>query len=325
MALVPHVVALTRGDAGVRLDLVLRRRLTDVTGVTRTRVQRWIESGLVTVNDARVHRASTRAAYGDVVAVSLPADRTRQPPAAEDLPLDVLFEDDHVLAVNKPAGLVVHPTYKHTSRTLLNGLLWHARSWADGRRPSLVGRLDRLTSGVVLVAKTPAVHARLQQSFAAGQGEKDYLALVYGTAREAQGQIDLPLGRDRQDRRRVVVSEHGAPSVTRFERLTSVSAPRAGLTLLRCRLVTGRMHQIRVHLAAQGWPIVGDSVYGQARWLMVADPVVADALRVFPRQALHAWRVSVPHPTTGAWLVIHAPIPEDLDNLIASTGLVASP
>jgi len=316
-----------RGDAGRRLDLVLRRHLTDVATATRTRVQTWIENGQVTVNGAAVCRVSSRAALGDVVTVVLPpsgAAAARSVMTAEDVRLDVLYEDDHLVALDKPAGVVAHPTYRNMKGTLMNALLWYARGWPATQRPSLVGRLDKLTSGIVIVAKTARMHAALQRALTAGRGEKDYLAVVYGRVNVARGTIDLRLGRDRDDRRRIVASaEMGAPSQTHFERLARVAAPHAGLSLLRCRLVTGRTHQIRVHLAARGWPLVGDPTYGKARWPQVVDPALAAALRAFPRQALHAWRVAFTHPITRERLSVEACVPADLDGLLAASGLSA--
>jgi 23S rRNA pseudouridine1911/1915/1917 synthase len=309
-----------RGDAGRRLDLVLRRHLTSMDTATRTRVQSWIENGQVTVNARPVRRVATRAALGDVVAVALPDEAPRPAMAAEDVSLNVLYEDDHLLALDKPAGVVVHPTYKHSAGTVMNALLWRARGWPATQRPSLVGRLDKLTSGIVVVAKTAAVHAILQRTSASH--EKDYLAVVYGRVNVARGQIDLRLGRDRGDRRRVVASATaGAASLTRFERLARVDAPRAGLSLLRCRLASGRTHQIRVHLAARGWPLVGDPAYGEPRWSQVSDPTLAAVLLAFPRQALHAWRVALTHPVTHDRLLLEAPVPTDLEDLLTVSGL----
>jgi 23S rRNA pseudouridine1911/1915/1917 synthase len=319
-----------RGDEGLRLDLVLRRHLTDVRSATRTRVQAWIEQGLVTVNGTPVRRVSSRTALGDRVAVALPEEAPRPPMAAEDVRLDVLYEDECLLAVNKPAGLVVHPTYKHTDATLMNALLWHAKQWPEPQRPSLVSRLDKLTSGIIIVAKTAVAHARLQQALApdsaagrrAGSAEKDYLAVVYGRVTEARGSIDLRLSTDKNDRRRVVASTTiGAESLTRFERLGRVAAKRAGLSLLRCRLVTGRTHQIRVHLSGRGWPIVGDPAYGEPRWSAIEDPALAATVRAFPRQALHAWRVAFTHPVTRERVAIEAPIPSDIAALMDAAGL----
>jgi len=311
-----------RGDNGLRLDLVLRRHLMDLRSATRTRVQAWIEGGLVTVNGAPVRRVSTRAALGDVVSIAMPEEKPRAAMQAEDVRLEVLFEDEHLIAIDKPAGLVVHPTYKHAAKTLMNALMGHARAWPAPQRPSLVSRLDKLTSGVVIVAKDAAAHAALQRAMAMNDSEKDYLAIVYGRVNVARGEIDLRLAKDRGDRRKVVASVSvGAESLTRFERMGRVAAPRAGLSLLRCRLATGRTHQIRVHLAARGWPLVGDPVYGEARWSQIDDPLLAASLRDFPRQALHAWRVGFTHPVTRTRLTIEAPVPRDMQELLDATGL----
>ena len=308
-----------RGDAGRRIDLVLRRHLAGVGVATRTRIQDWIEAGHVSVNGAAVRRVSTRTAVGDVIAVALPVEAARQPMEVEQVPLRILHEDDHLLAVDKPSGIVSHPTHAHKSGTLMNALLWHARRWPAGQRPSLVGRLDKLTSGIVLVAKTPEVHSALQR----GKIEKDYLALVYGRSIPDRGAIDLRLARDRSDRRRVAASESvGAPSVTQFERLARVPAPRVGLALLRCRLVTGRTHQIRVHLAARGWPIVGDPVYGEPLWPRIVDRPIGEALAALRRQALHAWRLGMAHPVTGSAIEITAPLPDDLMAIMSIARLI---
>ena len=236
--------------------------------------------------------------------------------------MDILYEDDHLLAVNKPAGTVVHPSYKNVAGTLLDALRAYSHDWPDDQRPSIVGRLDKLTSGIVVAAKTAALHALLQRAMAAREAEKDYLAVVYGRVEIASGEIDLRLRHDPTDRRMIVTSPaEGVASLTRFERLASVDAPAIGLSLLLCRLITGRRHQIRVHLAARGWPIVGDPVYGEPRWTEIVDPPLAETVRTFPRQALHAWRLAFTHPITRARLVVDAPPPRDLDDLLASTGL----
>jgi 23S rRNA pseudouridine1911/1915/1917 synthase len=242
--------------------------------------------------------------------------------APEDVRLEVLYEDDYLIALDKPAGVVVHPGYRNTTGTVMNALLWRARKWPAPQRPSIVGRLDKLTSGIVIVAKTAAAHAALQRAMAARDAHKDYLAVVYGRVNVAKGEISFRLRRDPGDRRRMTVSPTvGAQSLTRFERLARVAAPRAGLSLVRCQLVTGRMHQVRVHLAACGWPIVGDPVYGEPRWSKVSDPVLATTLRTFPRQALHAWRLALTHPVTRARLLLEGPVPHDLEHLLTVTGL----
>ena len=313
-----RTVIADRGDAGVRLDRVLRRHLTDLQAATRTRVQAWITGGCVTVNGRPVHRVATRAALGDRVSVTIPDAAPRRVMRSEDAAVAVLYEDDYVVAIDKPAGLVVHPTFKHPAGTLMNALLGRARTWPAGQRPSIVGRLDKLTSGVVLAAKTRDAHAALQRAAM----QKIYLAVVYGRVPAARGTIALRLALDSRDRRRVVASaDVGAASVTRFERIARVPAPRAGLALLRCALETGRRHQIRAHLQARGWPIVGDPVYGEPRWARVDDPRLAATLRAFPRQALHAAHLSFVHPITGAPITIDAPLPDDFASLIGVAGL----
>jgi 23S rRNA pseudouridine1911/1915/1917 synthase len=208
--------------------------------------------------------------------------------------LEILYEDEWLLAVDKPAGLVVHPTYKNVAGTLLDAV----REREPSVRFSVAGRLDKLTSGIVVLAKSPEAHAALQRSWP--EAEKDYLAVVQGCADE-RGRIALAIGADPADRRRRIVTLLGAGSITDFERLaydTSIDR-----SLLRCRLLTGRRHQIRVHLAARGWPVVGDAVYGQA-------------LEGFPRHALHAHRLVMAHPATGRPLTVEAAVPPELVSIV---------
>lgn len=327
----PKTFTADRGDLSLRLDQALLRHLTDVPRLSRTKVQRWIGEGLVTVNGRAATRASSGLAPGDVVSVDgAEVMVERAVPQAETQALDILFEDASLLALNKPPGVVVHPSYKHADGTLFNGILGYlgvdARS-ADA--PRLLHRLDKDTSGVLLVSKSLAVHRRAQRALAGGQAAKTYLAVVHGNPRPREGAITLPLGGDPADRRRVAVREDGRPSETRYRVLaravparavpsatTSASAPTpddtADTALVECRLVTGRMHQIRVHLAASGWPVVGDQVYGRA----------GDGFR---RQALHAWRLELPHPVTGATLSLCAPLPPDVAGLCDGLGLPKPP
>jgi 23S rRNA pseudouridine1911/1915/1917 synthase len=223
----------------------------------------------------------------------------RRRPLPEEGPLTVVFEDDDIIVLDKPPGIVVHPTYKNWSGTLLNSVLWRVRE-RTGAQPGILTRLDKDTSGLVVMALTPEVHAAMQRDQTAGRIRKEYLAVVQGSPHPVSGSIALPLGRDTADRRRVVVIETGAPSETRYEVIAAAPDDRS---LVRCELVTGRTHQIRVHLASRGWPIVGDALYGVPHETMT-------------RQALHAWRVQLPHPITRQPIDLEAPIPRDIQRLL---------
>lgn len=284
-----------RGDARLRLDQVLVRRVTQVSGMSRSRAQRWITEGLVSVDRTPAGRASMHVREGTAVEVALPLrSRVRERATPEPVPLDVLYEDDALLAVNKPAGMVVHPSFRNQSGTLLNGVLWRVRDKKD-IRPGLVSRLDKDTSGVVVVALSPGVHARLQQDARAAGVRKQYVAIVRGAPQPPEGRVVLALGRDPGDRRRIVADPAGVPSQTEY----SVVANRGGYSLVSCLLGTGRTHQIRVHLASMGSPVAGDVTYGSPDSLI-------------ERQALHAWRITFPHPRSREVLRIEAPLPEDI-------------
>lgn len=296
-----------RGDIGLRVDRVLLRHLAHLRGASRNRLQRLIDQGAVRINGAPVTRSSRRVLAGDSIAVDLPAQRERSAPVAEALPLNVLYEDDDLLVVDKPPGQVSHPSFRNRSGTLINALL----AYSGGRwTPALVTRLDKATSGLVLVAKVRAMHATLQRLGERQGIEKSYLAIVGGRP-PMKGTIDLALDRHPSNRRRMAVRDRGGVrSVTTFQRLRTVAiASGRYISLIRCGLVTGRMHQIRVHLAAKGWPIVGDPVYG-----------ITSAL--IDRQALHAWHLAFTHPVTRAQVEVTAPIPADIELLLRELGLI---
>lgn len=222
----------------------------------------------------------------------------RPPPEPESIGIRVLYEDESVIAVDKPPGMVVHPTYRNWSGTLLNAVLWHIRGRSDAA-PGILTRLDKDTSGIVLIALTPCIHAKLQEDAAAGAMRKQYLAIVHGTPMPERGTIELALGRSLDDRRLVVVDPAGQASRTKYDVLSSSQ----GYSLVRCELVTGRTHQIRVHLATKGWPIAGDRVYGQPDGRL-------------GRQALHAWRVAFRHPSSNQLLEIESGLPADLQEFL---------
>ncbi len=310
-----RTISLDRGDDVVRVDLVLLRHLRREKGVSRNRIQKWIEAGNVLINGSAPPRPAWRVQAGDELRVRVADIPKRVRPQAQALDLDILYEDDDVLAVNKPAGLVVHPSFGNTSGTLMNGLLDLARSWPGGSKPALLGRLDKHTSGIVLVTKRGEIHAALQRAMNARRIDKDYLAIVSGKPPQ-RGTIDLALDRDPWDRRRVTVTDRGGqPSVTKYERRSTAN----GFSLVRCRLITGRTHQIRVHLAAKHWPIVGDATYGKQSPGTGSNEAAAK----FPRQALHAWRLAFRQPRTGREIVIEAPLPEDMKTLATAIGLSA--
>jgi 23S rRNA pseudouridine1911/1915/1917 synthase len=324
------------------------RHFAGLPGLSRSQLQGWIAAGRVRVNRVVVRRPAGRLVAGDELEVELPGPppsrRRSRPLAAQRLPLAILYEDEHLLALDKPAGLVVHPTGRHRDGTLVNALAWHLAAGGEGGegaataaagaeapavRPGLVHRLDRDTSGVLLVAKSRAAHAGLARAIKARTLQKDYLAVVYGRPPLVRGRIELKLLRDPLDRRRVAASRTEGRSAATLYELLAESCPgrgddggRAGwLSLLRCRLVTGRTHQIRVHLAALGLPIVGDPLYGEPRHRGIADPALASLCRDFPRQALHAWRLGLRHPVTGQALALRAPLPADLGRLLRAAGL----
>jgi 23S rRNA pseudouridine1911/1915/1917 synthase len=313
-----------RGDAGERLDLVLLRHLADIPGISRTKIQEWIATGLVQVAGRPVLRASARAQAGDIVDTVIPPPPPPKPELiAQEMPLSVIHEDEHLLVVDKPAGLVVHPAVGHWDGTLLNALLWRSKEWGGSAdRPGLVHRLDKDTSGLLMVARTDAAHAGLARAMKSRSIEKEYLAVVYGKTPVQKGKVELGILRDPKDRKRMTTSRiEGRASITLYERLAESTGDRAGLTAVRCLLMTGRTHQIRVHLKAIHLPIVGDAVYGSPRWKAIRDEQLAEACRDFPRQALHARRLALKHPVTGAPMEFVAPVPADIASLLAAAAL----
>lgn len=309
-----------RGDERLRLDQAVMRHLADEPGVSRTRVQKWLDAGLIAVNGGRGRRASSSLRQGDEVVVTLPKPRIRTIHTPEAIDVPILYEDEWLVVVDKPAGMVAHPTGRLRSGTLFNALLHQARAWEDATaRPGLVHRLDRDTSGVLLVAKSRTVHARAARLLATEHASKTYLAVVVGRPPE-EATISYPLGRVGDRPPRMGAVEDGLPSVTWVRRLQSVWPMPQGLALLECMLGTGRLHQIRAHLLEAGWPIAGDPIYrdaGAVSRLPAATRAQVDALG---GQALHAWRLTLPHPMTGELLDVTAPVPARLQALGVNPG-----
>jgi 23S rRNA pseudouridine1911/1915/1917 synthase len=307
-------------SAGTRLDLFLASACSDLT---RSRIRRLIEEGAVRVAGSAA-RPSRTVRAGEEVEIEV-AEPRKPRLEAEDIPLAVLYEDAELLAIDKPAGIVVHPSPGHGSGTLVNALLHHVKDLAGvggEQRPGIVHRLDRDTSGVLLVAKTDRAHASLSRQMKKRTMRKEYLALVAGSPRVRKGDVALPIGRDPRDRKKMrafrATAEELPAGVREAKTLYEIERefPSLGLALLRCRLVTGRTHQIRVHLAAAGLPIVGDPVYGRARFDKIKDAALRRRLEAFPRQALHAERVAFRHPATNDPVEIVSPLPPDLRDLL---------
>jgi 23S rRNA pseudouridine1911/1915/1917 synthase len=273
---------------------------------SRARVQKMIAAGMVQVDGATVS-PDTIVRPGQVITVSgVFAEAAPSVAEPEEIPLTILFEDESILVVDKPAGLVVHPAAGNQSGTLVAAVLHHwqgPRPGLDPLRPGLVHRLDKDTSGVIVIAKDAGALADLAAQFKARSVAKQYLAFVWGRPANTAGVIDAPLGRHPVHRKRMAIRDDGRPARTRYE----VTAGGAGMSLLRVWPETGRTHQIRVHLVSLGTPIVGDAVYGGAR----RRPAPAGLLR----QALHAARLTLRHPATGVTMTFESPLPGDLQLL----------
>ncbi len=317
----PYRFQADRGDDGRRLDHVLVRRLAHYPDLSRAILARWIDEGRVGLQGEVERRISRKVRHRDRIEVELPPAWGDRPVVeAEPVPIEVLWEDEDLLAINKPPGLVVHPTWGHRTGTLLNGLLWLARDWPEPRRPHLVHRLDQDTSGLLLVAKSSEVAGICGKAFAKRRPDKHYLALVRGRAPVRKERIEQAIARDESQKGRFwVTGSGGLPAVTEYELLGET--PGAELSLLRCRLLTGRTHQIRVHLASRGLPIVGDPVYGAAAGSRLRSRDLEALCRAFPRQALHAWKICLRHPGTGEPLELTAPLPGDLRELFDAAGI----
>ena len=291
-----------------------------------------IKQGAVSVGGKPVSEPKRKVIAGETVTIDMPEPEPAEP-QGEDIPLDFLYEDDELIVVNKPAGLVVHPGAGNWTGTLVNALIHHCGDTLSGiggvRRPGIVHRLDKDTSGVMVVAKTDRAHKALSEAFAdhgrAGDLERAYYALVWNIPARATGTVDAPLGRAADRVRRAVVPEgrdDARHAVTHYEVRERFGEGQGGAeaALLECRLETGRTHQIRVHMAHIGHPLIGDQDYGQAFRTKVnrlREPV-RELVKGFPRQALHAWLLAVRHPATGEFMRFEAPMPADLAGLVAA-------
>ena len=304
-----HSLVLGGEAAGLRLDQALARALPQYS---RARLQGWLEAGAILVDGRRL-RAKDKVLGGEQVEVAarLAADERVAPEAH---PLAVVHKDRALFAINKPAGMVVHPGAGNPSRTLQNALLALDPKLALVPRAGLVHRLDKDTSGLLVVARTPEAHSRLVAALAEREIERIYLAICNG-AMTGGGTVDAPIGRHRTQRTRMAVRNDGREAVTHYR----IVKRYRDHTLVRVQLETGRTHQIRVHLAHIGYPVVGDPTYGGRRRLPAGcSPALTAALNAFSRQALHAARLALAHPMTGRALEWEAPLPEDMARLVSA-------
>ncbi|MFW6264415.1 MAG: RluA family pseudouridine synthase [Cyanobacteriota bacterium] len=291
-------------DNGDRLDRWLSEQLPDLS---RSRLQKLIEQGQITLNDEVCIEKKTKLKKGDRLTVTIPPTQPLEL-QAESIPLDILYEDDQIIIVNKPAGLVVHPAPGHESGTLVNALLAHCNDLAGIggiERPGIVHRLDKDTTGAIVIAKTDFAHQHLQKQIKAKTAKREYLGVVYGAPGQAEGIIDVPVGRHLVDRKKMAVvpgEKGGREAVTHW----SVLERLGNYTLMHFQLQTGRTHQIRVHTAHIGHPIVGDPIYSSGRSVGVN----------LSGQALHAWKLTLEHPVSGEVIEAIASPPKEFTKLI---------
>lgn len=309
---------------GTRLDRFLIRT-TD--GVSRTYLQKLVRAGEVTVNDKIAKQPSYPLQYGDRVCLTLPEPRPLETIQPEKISLDILHEDSHLIVLNKPAGMLVHPANAVNVGTLVNALLAHCRADLSGiggvERPGIVHRLDKDTSGILVVAKTDVVHRGLAVQFEKHSITRQYVAVVCGTPTKTAGTIDAQIARSRRDRRRMTTVETGGRHAVTHYKVLEVYPKFA---LMQLVLETGRLHQIRVHLQGIGHPVAGDAIYGgEQRALNDADTVeLRQALVRLKRQALHARLLGFVHPATGENLTFSAPMPKDMQRVVGALRRAAS-
>lgn len=281
-------------DAGIRIDAYL----SEYTEFSRSRVAALLQEGAVTVNGKQVGKASFRVAYNQMVVLEVP-DVKETEIIAQDIPIDILYQDADVVIVNKPCGMVVHPAAGNEDGTLVNALLYHVKdlSGIGGEmRPGIVHRLDKDTSGLILIAKNDRAHAILSEQFKSRTMEKHYRAVAFGRFREENGQIDAPIARHPVDRKKMAIVPDGKPSRTEWRVISQMK----GAAYLDVHLLTGRTHQIRVHMQSIGHPLLGDPIYA---------PNIKCAVRI-PRLMLHAYSLEFTHPSTGERMCFTAPIPK---------------
>lgn len=308
--------------AGGRLDASLAKVHTVLS---RNRIKDLILGGAVSINGATVSEPKYRLTAGETIVLVAPPPEDAEP-HPENIPLDILYEDDQLIVINKPVGMVVHPAPGSPDGTLVNALLFHCGDSLQGiggvKRPGIVHRLDRDTSGVMVAAKTETAHKHLSEQFAdhgrTGPLHRAYIAYVWGSTETAKGTIDAPLGRDQNNRLKQTVRKDGREAITHYFVEARFGDPGWDITRVQCHLETGRTHQIRVHMAHIGHPVLGDPDYGQAfrtKSNRLPEPLKSN-VKAFPRQALHARLLAFRHPATHLIMRFEAPLPRDMGELV---------
>ena len=312
----PITIQVEVQEQGLRVDRLLAARLPDLS---RSRLKGLIEGGGLTLDGEVLRQPSQKVKAGQRFCLVIPAAGDPVP-QGEAIALDILFEDAYLLVLNKPAGLVVHPAPGNETGTLVNALIAHCGESLTGiggvKRPGIVHRLDKDTSGVMVVAKTEPVHTALSAAFAERNIDRRYLALVWGLPAPPKGEIEGNIGRSPRNRKKMaVVTGGGKPAVTRYQ--VKQSLAQGAAALVECRLLTGRTHQIRVHMTEIGHPLIGDPLYGGATRARLArlPGEVQSIVRAFPRQALHAATLGFTHPATGESLHFVTNLPPDIQEL----------
>ena len=302
-------------QAGLRLDRWLAESLPELS---RSRLQALIDQGALRSGEAVVDSASRKVKDGETFSLTVPPAAPALP-QAQDIPLDIIYEDDDLIVIDKPAGLVVHPAPGSPDGTLVNALLHHCAGSLSGiggvKRPGIVHRIDKDTSGLLVVAKNDRTHHGLAEQFAEHSIDRIYNAVVWGAPMPRHGEVEGPIGRNPADRKKMAIVPGGKPALTHFKVISAFGEYAA---LVECRLETGRTHQIRVHMTSIGHPLVGDQLYGKNRAKSRVPEPTKSLLTTFPRQALHAKTLGFHHPISGKKLQFESKIPSDFNDLIKS-------
>ena len=310
-----HTLTVAPSQAGSRLDRWLAESLPEMS---RSRLQALIEEGAMRSGETVVTSASRKVKDGEIFSLIVPPAAPAAP-QPQNIPLDIVYEDDDLIVIDKPAGLVVHPAPGSPDGTLVNALLHHCAGSLSGiggvKRPGIVHRIDKDTSGLLVIAKNDRAHHGLAEQFAEHSIDRIYNAVVWGVPMPRHGEVEGPIGRNPSDRKKMAIVAGGKPALTHFKVISAFGDYAA---LVECRLETGRTHQIRVHMTSIGHPLVGDQLYGKSRSKSRAPEAAKQALTTFPRQALHARTLGFYHPNSRKKLQFESKIPSDFNELINS-------